>query len=261
MATSSFWHTRFVQQAQWTQNLRRYLYGRANLATARRLLEVGCGTGAVLTELTMQSHGEIYGIDISNNHLDLAASNLPGTPLVLGDSHDLPYLNGVFDITMCHFLILWVHDPVQVVREMVRVTQPGGAVLALAEPDYGGRIDFPPELSLLGEWQQAALRQQGADPLLGRKLRAIFHQAGISEIETGVLGGQWSGKPDSGDWEMEWKILEDDLHTIEKRAAGSDIMRLKNIDKSAWEHGERVLFVPTFYAWGKVPSVDRTLEY
>jgi ubiquinone/menaquinone biosynthesis C-methylase UbiE len=251
--SSSFWHARFVQQAQWTQSLRHHLYERTNLARARRVLEVGCGTGAVLTELLMQSHGDIFGLDISSEHLYFSAHNLPGIPLTRGDAHGLPYQSMVFDVTLCHFLLLWVIDPVAVVREMARVTQPGGVVLALAEPDYGGRIDYPPELGVLGDWQQTALRQQGADPLIGRRLRAVFQQAGFSDAEAGLLGGQWSGKPSSEDWEMEWRVLEEDIIKVQNLARTSETIRLQKLDKLAWEHGERVLFVPTFYAWGRVP--------
>jgi ubiquinone/menaquinone biosynthesis C-methylase UbiE len=250
---SSFWHARFVQQAQWTQSLRYHMYERANLARARRVLEVGCGTGAVLTELLMQSHGDILGLDISSDHLDFAAHNLPGIPLTCGDAHSLPYRSMVFDVTLCHFLLLWVIDPVAVVREMARVTQPGGVVLALAEPDYGGRIDYPAELGVLGDWQQTSLRQQGADPLIGRKLRAVFRQAGLSDVEAGCLGGQWSGMPSPEDWEMEWRVLEEDIKKVQNPTGTSEVIRLQKLDELAWEHGERVLFVPTFYAWGRVP--------
>jgi ubiquinone/menaquinone biosynthesis C-methylase UbiE len=253
---STFWHTRFVQQAQWTQNLRHHLYGRVNLDKARRVLEVGCGTGAVLTELLMQSHGEIFGLDISEEYLHLAAHNLPGIPLSCGDAHGLPYPAGVFDISLCHFLLLWVVDPVLVVREMARVTQPGGAVLALAEPDYGGRIDYPEELRILGSMQQSALHQQGADPLLGRRVRSILQQAGLANVEAGILGGQWSGIPSREDRETEWKVLIDDIKKKPNIPGISEIINLQKIDQQAWERGERILFVPTFYAWGRVPLVS-----
>lgn len=251
---SSFWHTRFVQQAVWTQPLRRHLFDRAQLASARRVLEVGCGTGVVLTDILMQTHGVPFGLDISANHLKLATQNLPGIPLVLGDAHTLPYNTAVFNNTLCHFVLLWVKDPVQVVREMARVTQPGGVVLALAEPDYGGRIDFPSELGVIGKWQQSALRAQGANPLLGRRLRAIFQRAGLTNVEVGVLGGQWSGNPIPEDIEMEWKVLEEDIQYTSEANYSSEVKRLKEVDRNAWENGERVLFVPTFYAMGRVPS-------
>jgi SAM-dependent methyltransferase len=201
----------------------------------------------------MQSHGEIYGLDISEEYLHLAVHNLPGIPLSCGDAHGLPYPAGVFDISLCHFLLLWVADPVLVIREMARVTQPGGAVLALAEPDYGGRIDYPAELGILGSMQQSALHQQGADPLIGRRLRSVFQQAGLANVEAGVLGGQWSGVPSQEDREIEWKVLIDDIQKTSNMPVTTEMIRLQMIDQQAWERGERVLFVPTFYAWGRVP--------
>jgi ubiquinone/menaquinone biosynthesis C-methylase UbiE len=255
------WHARFIQQARWTRDLRHYLYNRAGLQDARCVLEVGCGTGAILTELPSLSAAVIHGLDINLAHLRVASSrsaspemairNPYSIQFVQGDALLLPYSTGSFDLTLCHFLLLWVADPLQVIREMARVTRPGGAVMALAEPDYGGRIDYPQDLEKLGQWQQTSLHYQGADPLIGRKVAGIFHQAGLVSIETGVLGGQWSGMPSKKDWELEWQVMEDDLQQTSEVCKTSEISRLKALDSSAREHGERVLFVPTFYAWGR----------
>jgi hypothetical protein len=133
---------------------------------------------------------------------------------------------------------------------MRRVTRPGGAVMALAEPDYGGRIDYPDKLALLGEWQIESLKRQGADPLMGRKLTGLFHKTGLESVETGVLGGQWSESPDWAAWESEWAVLESDLKKTFQDFESWKV--IKDLDKSAYEKGERVLFVPTFYALGFV---------
>ena len=98
-------------------------------------------------------------------------------------------------MAFCHFLLLWVQSPQDILKEMKRVVQPGGAVLALAEPDYTGRIDYPPELEPLGRWQAESLRKQGADPDAGRKLRHWFVSAGITPIESGIMAGGWSNSP------------------------------------------------------------------
>lgn len=245
---SSFWHSRFIQQAQWTRSLRLHLYNRTKFSQTARVLEVGCGTGAILTELLMQTHGNIFGLDLSSGHLAIAAKELPGIPLTQGDALALPYPPAAFDITLCHFLLLWVADPHHVIKEMARVTKPGGYVIALAEPDYGGRIDYPADLSILGDWQQASLRRQGANPHLGREMRAAFQQTGLSDVETGVLGGQWSGVPSLDEIGLEWRVLENDLQ--DQNIDPEVISHLHELDRSAWESSERVLFVPTFYAWG-----------
>jgi ubiquinone/menaquinone biosynthesis C-methylase UbiE len=244
------WHARFSQQARWTQDLRRYLFKQTNILTARSVLEVGCGTGAVLGTLPDEIPLQ-YGLDIANSHLSLAMRNFPDTILIQGDAHTLPYQDNFFDLTFCHFLLLWVADPAAVIAEMCRVTRPGGFVLVLAEPDFGGRIDYPETIVDLGKWQTASLETQGVDPNMGRKLARIFHRAGLENVETGVLGGQWSGSTNWDAWEIEWKVLESDLK--EKSPQMVKILKaMKALDRAAYENGERVLFVPTFYAWGKV---------
>jgi ubiquinone/menaquinone biosynthesis C-methylase UbiE len=239
------WHARFVQQANWTHDLRRHLYPRVRLEQAQRILEVGCGTGAILAELITETRGNVFGLDIDPGYLNLSITNAPLILPTCGDAHLLPYAPGAFDMTLCHFLLLWVDHPSQVLLEMARVTRPGGAVLALAEPDYGGRIDYPPTLEELGEWQTEGLRRQGADPLMGRQLAGLFTQVGFDEVETGVLGGQWQRPPTKEAWESEWAMLETDLQESPEM-----IKKYRDIDAEAWARGERVLFVPTFYAVG-----------
>jgi ubiquinone/menaquinone biosynthesis C-methylase UbiE len=249
--TPQDWHARFTQQARWTQDLRDYLYQQVEIEKARRVLEVGCGTGAVLADLASTAPFRV-GLDINSELLQLATRNITRAELSQGDGYALPYRDGCFDITLCHFLLLWLDNPIQVLREMVRVARPGGAVLAMAEPDYGGRIDHPEELATLGQWQTESLQQQGADPLMGRKLAGLFSELGLEAVETGALGGQWSGTPDWEAWASEWAVLESDLR--EKPSFSEKLGFLKSFDKSAYEQGERVLFVPTFYAWGVVPK-------
>jgi SAM-dependent methyltransferase len=242
------WHTRFLQQASWTKELRDYLFPLAGLQGAQRVLEVGCGTGAVLQDVIGRTDARVFGLDIDWDYLRRNRLQSPASLLTLGDAHQLPFSDVVYDLVFCHFLLLWVEQPATVVQEMVRVTRPGGAVLALAEPDYGGRIDFPEELAQLGILQMEALRGQGADPNSGRKLTALFHQAGLREVETGVLGGRWTSPPRRADLEMEWRFLHADLEGI---VSWEELNSYRTLDEAAWEKGERVLYVPTFYAWGK----------
>lgn len=250
--TAQEWHARYTQQARWTRDLRAYLFDKAGLSAANRLLDVGCGTGALEPELRSFSPASICGLDIDRERLELAkrtSAALNGLDWVQGDALRLPLASASFDACLCHFTLLWLPDPLQALGEMARVVRPGGDVLVSAEPDYGGRIDYPPELSLLGEQQAAALRRQGADPLIGRRLRALIRAAGLREVETGLMGGQWSGPGDPQEAELEWSVLKDDL-------AGSltvaGLEKLQALDQQARAGGQRLLFVPTFYSWGKV---------
>lgn len=240
------WHERYVQQARWTYDLRAYLFDKAGLKHASRVLEVGCGTGAILSEI--DSSASRHGLDLSRAALTEARFHAPNATLVHADALSLPYADYTFDITFCHFLLLWVRNPLTAVREMARVTRPQGHVLALAEPDYSQRVDRPESLALLGKWQADALRAQGADPSFGARLAETFARAGIEVIETGTI--QRSGKDASREErEKEWAVLEADLAAS---VSGEDIHKMKLLDEQAWERGERVLFVPTYFVWGRV---------
>ncbi len=245
------WHHRFSQQAGWTKQVRTYLFKQVHLTDESKVLDVGCGTGVLNIELDMRDISQ-YGLDINIDHLKLAKDNSKKTHYSQGDANSLPYPDNEFDVAFCHFLLMWVKNPLQVLREMVRVTKPNGNVLALAEPDYGGRIDYPTDLSILGDWQTRSLKQQGANPMMGRELSGLFAKAGLDSIEIGVLGGQWSGKPDWSTWQTEWQVLESDFIRVSEESITNSIMDLKALDKNAYERGERILFVPTFYARGIV---------
>jgi hypothetical protein len=132
---------------------------------------------------------------------------------------------------------------------MCRVTRKGGAVLVMAEPDYSHRIDQPQGLARLGELQTQALQQQGADPAIGLKLPTLFDQAGIKMMETGILKKLKTEALSPEDWELEWSVLESDLAG---RLSPSEIASLKKFDIQSRLQGERSLFVPMHFAWGRV---------
>jgi hypothetical protein len=77
----------------------------------------------------------------------------------------------------------------------------------------------------------------------------LLHAAGLQDIEVGVLGGQWSEPPPQVERDSEWRVLEQDLQGLIPR---DTFDHLHQMDAAAWESGERILFVPTFYAWGRV---------
>jgi SAM-dependent methyltransferase len=251
--TPEEWHQRFSLQSQWTKTTREYIFKRTGCSSSSRILDVGCGTGVISGELIQSQIEDIIGIDLSLDFLNQAASLRPEIQLNIADAHEMPFNDQVFDGTFCHYLLMWVADPAKVIHEMKRVTKLGRAVMALAEPDYGGRIDYPEPLTKLNEWQTTALKNQGANPFMGRKLKALFHQAGFKNIEVGVIGAQWTGEIPQEELVSEWEIIESDLMALNNK---SEVLRtadeIRKIDLAAWALGERILFVPTFYAFGLV---------
>jgi SAM-dependent methyltransferase len=243
------WHARYLLQAGWTASIRDYLYQRASLQDARRVLEVGCGSAAICKTLHRAGQARVIGLDIDPGILQLAQDYDPDSVFVNGDGVHLPFGAATFDVVVCHFLLLWLKSPLAALQEMARVCTPGGAVLALAEPDHDGRIDAPQVLEKLGSLQTHGLKKQGANTRAGRQLRGWFNQSGLEVIESGILGGQWQGSPSDEFLASERDMLR---HDLKGWLAPAQIERYCDLEQAAWAEGSRVLHVPTFYAIGRV---------
>jgi SAM-dependent methyltransferase len=241
------WDKQFARQADWTRATRAHLYRRANLLRARRVLDVGSGTGAVTEELSARAKGQVTGVDLDPAMVTYARSRQGQAEYRPGDAHALPFESAWFDVTVCHFTLMWCREPALAAREMVRVTQPGGAVLICAEPDYGGRIDHP-DLPL-GRWQAEALRQEGADPCLGRKLRELFALPGVRQADVGLIPGLWDAASLRAEFGAEWGLWE---RLLEGSIAPDELAKAKAADRAAIESGGRLAFVPVFHAFVRV---------
>ncbi len=240
--TIAEWHEQFARQARWTQMTRSQLYRRANLLQARRILDVGCGTGILTNELAKRTRGTVIGLDKNPAMLGYARRRTSRIRYEEGDALDLPYPDGHFDIVSCHFVLLWLSDPEQAVFEMARVVRRGGSVLICAEPDYGGRLDWPD--FPIREWQIAGLRSQGANPFIGRQIRYLLAEAGLG-ADVSVVPSHWNAQTLYENYEAEWRWIAYDVgHNV-------DQLTFDRVKKHAWtaiEAGTRLVYVPIFYA-------------
>jgi len=235
-------HARYLQQSHWTRDLRAYIFERAGLKRARRILEVGCGTGAILSQIP-RSPAARFGLDVERAALGEAKLHANNAALLRGNALQLPYPNQSFDIVYCHYLLLWVQHPLRALQEMARISR---CVIAFAEPDYSQRIDAPAALAPLGAWQTESLRRRGANPSFGGQLAQTFFEAGIKIEEAGEIRPQDAARRLDGQ-EDEWAAMESDLQGI---IPSKEILKMKELDAQARLNHERVLYVPTFFAWG-----------
>jgi ubiquinone/menaquinone biosynthesis C-methylase UbiE len=98
----------------------------APLATGRRVLEVGCGTGLILRRLA-QHADTAWGVDVSPGMLRVAKQR--GLSVVLGSVTDLPFADESFDL-VCSFKVLaHIPDIGKALAEIARVTRPGGQMV------------------------------------------------------------------------------------------------------------------------------------
>ena len=249
-----FWHKRFTQQAGWTKEVRRYILQTLRVARTTPLLEVGCGTGAVLNQVYHDGCHRIFGADIAFPGLEFAHTHNPHLRLTCADGFHLPYREHRFTITLCHYFLMWVSDPMAVLREMKRVTRSGGYLVVLAEPDYAAREDEPVELRKLGELQNMALLAMGAHIDLGSQLRNFFEQLELADIHVSMLKPT-TIHPTPHDGSLEWQVIAYDLQQLVERGHlnQEQVESFRLQDEHAREESIRRLFIPTYFGWAKVP--------
>ncbi len=95
------------------------------------VLDLGCGTGALLEQVLERYPGSVCtGLDLSQGMLERAEARLEGRArLIRGDAEALPFDTGVFDAVLCCDSFHHYPDPGAVVREVARVLRPGGVFL------------------------------------------------------------------------------------------------------------------------------------
>jgi SAM-dependent methyltransferase len=113
----------------WYQGRRRVLertIERLGLPDHARILDAGCGSGRNMVELA--HHGVVTGVELSDTSVELARERGVGEVLE-GSVMDMPFDEGAFDLTVCLDVIEHLEDDIGALRELRRVTKPGGALL------------------------------------------------------------------------------------------------------------------------------------
>ena len=174
----------------------------AGIHSGQRVLDVGCGPGALTSELvTRLGPGAVSAVDPSEPFVAAARGRHPGVEVQRASAEQLPFPDGTFDAALAQLVVHFMADPVAGLTEMARVTRPGGVVAACVW-DHAGEQG---PLSVF--WQAArALNPDVHDEsdLAGARaghLGELFQAAGLREIEDTTIGATLS-HPNFEEW---WK--------------------------------------------------------
>ena len=159
----------------------------AGVSAGQRALDVGCGPGALTSELVARLGPErVAAADPSEPFVQAARERNPGVDVRRASAEQLPFSDDEFDAALAQLVVHFMKDPVAGLREMARVTRPGGAVAACVWDHAGGRGPLSVFWRAVHELDPDAHDGSGLAGAREGHLAELFAAAGLREIEQTV---------------------------------------------------------------------------
>jgi ubiquinone/menaquinone biosynthesis C-methylase UbiE len=161
----------------------------AGVRSGQHVLDVGCGPGALTSELVARlGASNVSAVDPSESFVGAIRERFPGTDVQSAPAEELPFADATFDATLAQLVVHFMSDPVAGLQEMRRVTREAGVVATCVWDLAGGRA---PMLTLF--WQAARQLDPAIEGESGRpgtsagQLAELLRAAGLSGIEEAEL--------------------------------------------------------------------------
>lgn len=201
-------HESVLRSHNWRTAANSAAYLLDSLRPNMQILDIGCGPGTITADLgALVPAGKVIGIEPGPDVLEHARATaaqrgLSNVQFMVGDVNALDFPDNTFDVVHAHQVLQHIGDPVQALREMQRVTKPGG-IVAVRESDYEGMTWYP-EPDGMKDWRNLYLRvarSNGGEPNAGRRLKAWARQAGFDVGKITATASTWCyNSPEERSW-------------------------------------------------------------
>jgi len=181
MFSSTSGYERFM--GRWSRRLAVAFAEFAGIRDGDRVLDVGCGTGALCAAvLARYSRVSVTGIDPTESFIESCRKEFPASRFAVGAAERLPFGNREFDASLASLVLAFVAKPSAAVAEMSRVTVAGGTVAATVWDHSQGK-------TMLSQfWEEAdrvdaSLKPGEAQPNMSRDvIAALWHEADLKDV-------------------------------------------------------------------------------
>jgi SAM-dependent methyltransferase len=160
----------------------------AGVAAGQRVIDVGCGPGALTAELVARVGADsVAAIDPSEPFVEAARARNPGADVRLGSAEQLPFPDDTFAAALAQLVVQFMSEPATGVGEMARVTRPGGAVVACVWDHGGGQGPLSPLWDAAGVLEQTVEGESLRTGTSEGQLQGLFEGVGLADVRETAL--------------------------------------------------------------------------
>ena len=160
----------------------------ASIGEAQRVLDVGCGPGALTGELVRRFGADaVAAVDPSPGFVEAAGRRNPGVDVRRAEAESLPFDDGSFDAALAQLVVHFMTDPAAGIAEMRRVARGGGIVTACVWDHAGGAGPLARFWDAARELDPGVADESDLPGAREGDLERLLHEAGLGDVEERLL--------------------------------------------------------------------------